>query len=371
MNLFGAKFKNWQSTGGHAAFKSCSSLNITDFSALKSITHHSTFLNCSALLASSFNWNAFTTISGDSTFQGCISFIGSITLNMSGTLGINVFKGTKINSFTANNITSIQYGAFSLCSNLLTFQTDSVVTINSINTNFQTFESVPCVSYSFPALKTLGESTFKFNSFVQSFSAPELTNLEAQAFSQSVNLNYCNIPKVINLGNSAFNGCKSLPSFSDSHFDNVLVVSDSLFAFCSNALFTRICFNNATSALATPFNGATNLSYIAIPKLKTTSNNFLFSNANVSTLIIPLVESLGSGFLNGFSGISALSIIDIPKCTTFTGGLSSVNKNMFARAKIGVVINVNIAMQTNNDGAPDFDLTWAITNKSAIVNYIT
>ncbi|MBW1655001.1 leucine-rich repeat protein, partial [Flavobacterium quisquiliarum] len=368
-NLTGVKFKNWTSTNGGNTFNNCFKLQTVDFSSLQSITHGNTFYNCRLLENSWFDWTSFTALS-DGTFTGCTNLTGSITLLMSGTLGVNCFKETKITSFVANNITTINYGAFTSCTSLMHVQADSVITINSIASNYQTFQLVPCTTYNFPSLISLGELAFSENTFIESFTAGSLKTLGVRVFGNASKLSVCNIPNIENMGASCFANCYSLPSFSDSNFNKVTVISSSLFAGCISPLFTRVVFNNAITAGDTPFNGSVNLKDIILPNLKTAGQGLLFGLRDVSNVDIANLETIGTGFMNSFGvNYNGLFTVNIPKVTSFTGS-ASVLKSMFAKARAGIVINVNIAMSTNNAGSPDLDLQWAVTNKSAIINYI-
>lgn len=366
INLTNVKFNNWTQTSGGNTFLGCSKLD-ADFTALRSITHGSTFQGCRSLKSSSFNWSALTAVA-DASFNDCSGLTGAIVLTMSGTLGSSAFRGTNISSFKGNDITTIGHGAFALAVLLEYFEANAVVTINSINTNNQTFQGVPCKTYNFPALQSIGESAYKNNTFIESFTANNLKNIGVQTFSSCVNLSTCVIPNIEVLGGGSFLGCTSLPNFSDSNFDKVLSIPANVF---TGVNFTRVCFNNATTAGSTPFKSSLNLTDVILPSLKTASDGLLFGLASLTNLNISNVETLGIIFMQSFvSGNFPVTTINIPKCTSFTGSASTL-KNMFNRARAGIIININVAMSTNNSGAPDFDIVWAINNKSAIVNYIT
>lgn len=369
INLYGAQFKNWIATTGSNTFSGCIKLNSTDFSNLKALNHSGTFRGCILLQTNSFNWNSLTVIGAES-FSGCKGLIGSIVLDLLGTLWNHSFRDcTGITSITANNITTISYGTFRGMTSLTYFQADNVTNIESITTNGQTFQNVPCTNYNFPKLVSLGDSAFESNIYVQSFIAPLLTSFGKRCFYNATGLTNCYTPKISSMGYGTYQNCINLPSFSDDHFDNVVYLSDTTFSNCASVNFTKVRLKNVTTAGATPFNGS-NIKNVDLPALKNASGmGLLFSNRNIQTLEISNVESLGSDFINGFGNyIVPLSVINIPKCISF--GNPAVYKNMFVRTRPGIVINVNIALQTANAGAPDADLVWVIANKGAIVNYI-
>ncbi len=257
LNLYGAQFKNWTTTSGINTFSGCIKLNSTDFLNLKALNHAGTFRGCILLQINMFNWSFLTAIGGES-FYGCTGLIGEIVLDMIGTLSGHSFRDcTGITSIMANNITTISYGAFRGMTSLTYFQADNVTNIESITTNGQTFQNVPCTTYNFPKLISLGDSAFENNIYVQSFTAPLLTSFRNKCFSNATRLTNCYTPLISSMGISTYFGCISLPNFSDDHFDNLLFLPEYTFYNCININFTKVRCKNVTMTGVAPFNAST------------------------------------------------------------------------------------------------------------------
>ena len=95
-----------------------------------------------------------------------------------------------------------------------------------------------------------------------------------------------------------------------------------------------------------------------------------FQDCSLLTSInLPKATKIG---VFAFSTLPAITLINIPKCL-YLGTTSLVNSpgndNVFLNIKTGCTINTNIALKTNNAGAPDGDLTYAKNTRSAIVNF--
>ena len=95
-----------------------------------------------------------------------------------------------------------------------------------------------------------------------------------------------------------------------------------------------------------------------------------FTECSLLTSInLPKATKIG---VLAFSTLPAITLINIPKCLYL--GINSLvnspgNNNVFLNIKTGCTINANIALKTNNAGAPDGDLTYAKNTRSAIVNF--
>lgn len=89
----------------------------------------------------------------------------------------------------------------------------------------------------------------------------------------------------------------------------------------------------------------------------------------LTSINLPKVTKIG---VFALSTLPAITLINIPKCL-YLGANSLVNSpgndNVFLNIKTGCTINTNIALKTNNAGAPDGDLTYAKNTRSAIVNF--
>jgi hypothetical protein len=162
------------------------------------------------------------------------------------------------------------------------------------------------------------------------------------AFQNCVSLLYVTAPKLTSLGGYTFNGCKKLQTID--------------YPLCTVLAFR--CFELCSSLTLADFPNVTEISY------------YVFNgNSKLKTVNIPNCTKIGVG-LDGrvFYNCISLETVYAPKCTIIS---SEGNSDNFVNIKIGCIITVNVALQTNNYGAPDGDLQYAITSRGAIVNYIT
>ena len=106
------------------------------------------------------------------------------------------------------------------------------------------------------------------------------------------------------------------------------------------------------------------LTVIELPKLiYLKSFSFVYCD-NLSSVILPLVESIGIGC---FFSATSLTLIDIPSCL-FLG--NSVDDNTVFNHIVGntIVLNVNPTLLTCNNGNPDGDIQYLQNNNTVIIN---
>ena len=195
----------------------------------------------------------------DYAFQNCIS-LERVTYN--GTyIGGYAFKGcTALNTFTADNCTSLNATAFGGCTAL---QTVSLRSMTRIGLHF-----ADCTS--------LMEITLRDVTVIDDYAFRSLTNLQKFTI-ESGGSNTCTIGnhafdgctslssvrlsnKVTSLGNSAFDGCTSIKRMYGT--DAITTIGSNAFYNCSSLAF----FNgNAVTALSGPFYGCTELRYVYLP----------------------------------------------------------------------------------------------------------
>jgi len=140
------------------------------------------------------------------------------------------------------------------------------------------------------------------------------------------------------------------------------------------------------------FRNCTNLSILEAYGVKNfnTGGGIKISNTLITTLYFPEMTSIDGN--SSIQSNSLLTSFDAPNATLFVGasnlasnanlnyinipkvltkiGVDQLNNNNFLNIKIGCVINANVALQTSNAGAVDADLQYAITSRSAVVNWI-
>ncbi|WP_417942176.1 hypothetical protein [Flavobacterium sp. RS13.1] len=183
--------------------------------------------------------------------------------------------------------------------------------------------------------------------------------------------------------------------------------SDIEFAVIGNYIIRHSCFLNDKSityyrdetGLVTGIEGRAFRSCISLMLIKT--DNALFcgdesiTNTKVTELIFPNMQSFtgayGSFRLNpelkkvdcpkvtssswSYSGIDVcpkLELVNLPKLSLLRSGVNANNSNyIFYLSKVGFTLNVSSAALTSNSGNLDRDVSFAITNRGAVVNYLS
>ena len=151
---------------------------------------------------------------------------------------------------------------------------------------------------------------------------------------------------VLGIDNYGFRECVNLANVNFPKCTSISI-GPGYFAFYRCVSLTSVSFPEVVHVGTQSFEGCSLLTSINLPK---------------ATKI---------GFF-AFSTLPAITLINIPKCLYLGTNLlvnSPGNDNVFLNIKTGCTINTNIALKTNNAGAPDGDLTYAKNTRSAIVNF--
>ena len=151
----------------------------------------------------------------------------------------------------------------------------------------------------------------------------------------------------------------------------VLSIASNGFRECAN--LANVNFPKCTSiSIGTgylAFYRCVSLTSVSFPEVVHVGTQSFQECSLLTSINLPKVTKIG---ILAFSTLPAINLINIPKCL-YLGTNSLVNKpgndNVFLNIKTGCTINTNIALQTNNAGAPDGDLTYAKNTRSAIVNF--
>jgi hypothetical protein len=136
--------------------------------------------------------------------------------------------------------------------------------------------------------------------------------------------------------------------------------------FQLNPLLVDVNLNSILNCRGADFYNNTSLVNLNLPSLITASYYLVQNCTSLKTFSSSIIRFLD---IKNFHNCTSIELIDIPKCIQL-GQSPNVNSNQFQGIKTGCVINVNIALQTANAGAPDADLVWVIANRGATVNYI-
>ncbi|KAF2082130.1 leucine-rich repeat domain-containing protein [Flavobacterium sharifuzzamanii] len=248
------------------------------------------------------------TIFENYAFGGCTT-LQTVNAPLITTIGQFAFASTKITNVSYNYCTSVADSAFAGC-----MQNTSV---------------------NLPVCTTLERNAFLNNSKLNTVTLPNVTTIGASCFENNPNLEYVSMPNLTSIPTGAFRYCP-LATFN---FPSVTFIGSQ--SFRDNAAQTIFYFPELLSADVSSFYGTKATDYI-FNKL-TSCANYAFSNCT-----------------------NAVNI-NIPKCTQL--GENSSYNNVFDGIKKGCSITVNIFLQNNNTNTPDGDLQFAISSRSALVNF--
>jgi len=174
-------------------------------------------------------------------------------------------------------------------------------------------------------------------------------DIPASCFSLDTSITYFldNGGLVLGLNSNAFNGCSNLVTVSFPNCNSVSI-STGFFSFRNCISLVNVNLPEATHIGTQSFSGCTSL----------------------VTLNLPKAIRVG---VQAFENMTAVATINLPKCLYLGNNVNTNapgNNNVFLSIKTGCTITANIALQTNNSGSPDGDLTYAISSRSATVNYV-
>lgn len=211
----------------------------------------SAFINCISL--KSINLNRITHLVYSGIFANCASLENDFNLpNLVGVIGNSTFKGTKIKSFIAPNVTELSYMSFGDCAELKIIDLSGVETLNG-GSNF-----IRCASLTghinFPKLKGSTQYQAFADTGIVSFSADLLEEIGNYAFIRCKNLEQINIPRVKTIGQLAFNESNALKTIN---MGSVEEIGDSAFQGCSS--LTSVDISNLSSIGVNTFRGCTSL----------------------------------------------------------------------------------------------------------------
>ena len=208
---------------------------------------------------------------------------------------------------------------------------------------------------------TVGTSAFQNCTSLGSVtSTGSITTINSYAFNNTPSLTSVNFPSLTGtIGAQAFrqSGITTFNAY------NATISGTQAFAECSN--LTTFTGNSLTDISIYAFHQCVNLTTVSLPELLI-CGYWSFYNTKISDLELPkLVTAIANDV---FSTMKYLNRLFIPSCTTL--GSTSSGNNMFIMLKPDCQIYANVFLQTNNGGAPDGDLTYAIVSRGATVNYI-
>ena len=213
-------------------------------------------------------------------------------------IGFNSYSGSVVIPTTVTydgktySVTSIDYSAFSGCSDLTS------ITIPNSVTSIGSSAFLGCsglTSITIPnSVTSIGERAFSGCSGLTSITIPNsVTSIGYEAFRDCSSLTSVTIPNsVTNIGGGAFRRCSSLTSITIP--EGVTIIGNSVFSICSSLTSITIP-NSVTSIDDSAFYGCTSLTFITIPNSVTSIGYEAFGGcSNLTSITIPgSVTSIG------------------------------------------------------------------------------
>jgi len=205
---------------------------------------------------------------------------------------------------------------------------------------------------------TVGDSAFSRCFLPLTINLPVATVFATNAFSFSNISSYYGL-NLTTMGVGCFDQCIGSPYFN---MPNVTSVPINCFRYFSGPTFNMPLANSIGSQA---FRGNIAQTVFDFPEVLTTGQSCFFDTKATSYLFNKLTNC-GDYAFNSCSNVTNVSM---PKCTIL--GPTALSDNVFNGIKIGCSITVTVSLQTNNSGSPDGDLQYAVSSRSAIINYVT
>lgn len=332
----------------NSAFMGCTQLATVDLRSVTRIAYQA-FYNCTSL--QTIDLTNIEELFG-SAFYNCTSLVGDIYMpKPTGTLGTTVFRYTKIESFSAPLIDTIDYAALAECASLTTVNIPNVTSlgngvfyknsamsslvIGKLKTigNFAFEKCSLLTSIDLSSVESLGSEAFldctslsgdislpKFNGSIllscfkntniTSCSAPLATSVEGDAFRGCANLRTVNIQSAKLINHNAFRDCPSLVSVGDT--SNVTSIGEASFRDCSSLV--SIDLQNITSLTHYAFYGCSSLVSVGDTSNLTSLGHYIFGNcSSLISINIANVKTFGN---STFSACTSLTSVDISSATS-------------------------------------------------------
>lgn len=245
-------------------------------------------------------------------------------------IGDHMFASTKLESIVLpDNVTEIEYDAFSSCDNLTEIEIpNSVTSIGAECFN----ECANLQNITIPGRLLAGEGVLAGCTGLKHFTIPEGTEVIGRScFSSCTALEGIEIPNTVTtIEGSVFRECTTLRSVTIPN--SVTTIETYAFGWCTS--LRSVTIPNSVTTVGVPFYGCSNLSDIKVPDhLYETS---IFSGTGITDITVPEgVTTVGSfadctkltsitfpegvKALTDFSGCSSLKAIDIPDGVSVIG----------------------------------------------------
>ena len=150
----------------------------------------------------------------------------------------------------------------------------------------------------------------------------------------------------------------------------VTSLGSSSFSNATNLVSAK--FKNATTSGIEIFRQCASLTELVLTNMDSLDSVALFRVSIVELILPNLTKALNAVSNSSTSGcfreMGSVTLIDMPKCTQI--GRTALDNGVFLLIKTGCVINVDSSLATNNSGAMDGDLAYAVNSRGATVNFI-
>ena len=285
------------------------------------------------------------------------SSIGGVLYDKEGTTLLRCPVGKQGTYTIPSNVTSIAYGAFSGCDNLISvtipenissvannafngvlniiyagslsvsswgarsvngYMENNIVYSDETKTNLLACSKAIKGEIEIPnSVTSIGERAFRDCAGLTSVTIPNsVTSIGSSTFYGCAGLTSITIPNsVTSIGQSAFYGCENLKSISIPN--SVTSISTSAFYGCSGLTYVTIP-NSVTSIGQSAFYGCENLKSISIPNSVTSIGSDAFSNC-ISLTSVSIPNNITRIEDDTFYKCSSLASVIIPKDVTYIG----------------------------------------------------
>lgn len=246
-----------------------------------------------------------------SAFKNCTALV-SISGSGIKTISANAFENSTVRTVDFPNLKTIGMYAFADCSNLNSVTFSNVETIGAYSfTGTTSLGVVICDN-----LTELGTEAFA-QSGISLFSAPKLTSLDNNVFTDCISLVSASIPQLTVLSLGTFKNCTALnqvelPALTDikanafrnsaiEGFVGMNVESIGNYAFAENAHLTGVMLPKVTTTGTYVFSNCTSLQVVNLAKLVEVNSNSFSYCESLKALVLPsVVNVLSNAFKNSY-----------------------------------------------------------------------
>ncbi len=247
---------------------------------------------------------------GDYAFYNCDG-ISSAVLTMATTIGKGAFENCdNLSTVSASSVIIIPEACFKNCTLLSSTSLNNAKIVSAY-----AFENCNKISsFDFNSIKTIKEYAFK-NTTISTISANSLTEMEPYAFGGCLNLSTVTLNNLKSVDISSFSGASNILRFNFNNATELIVPEGGINAICPDVYsFVAPKLINLPDDI---FNGCKDLTTITLTELKTVGKN-AFKGTNFTEITFPQLTSADDG---AFSDMVNLQTISLPRITSVTASM--------------------------------------------------